>query len=307
MVKSPSTRDEYRRLELAALLRNRRARVSPEQAGVVLVPGSRRRTPGLRREEVAQLAGISISLYTWLEQGRILKTSQRVLDGIARVLRLNGTERKLLLELALGNQGETGSRGKAEVDPWLRILLDSLDDVPAYITDSCWDILAWNSAARAVIVDFETLPPDERNALWLMFTSERFRNDLGEVWESAARAVTARFRFDYARHASASRFVELVERLTARSPEFAKWWSRHDLQQPQLRQTRRTHPELGEFVLGHVYLEFRHDPELTLTTFPSDEATRARIREAVRALNKRNGRPRRGRPATPARSKKPAR
>ena len=297
MAKSPSTRDEYRRQEMAALLRTRRARVSPVEAGVLLVPGSRRRTPGLRREEVAQLAGISVSLYTWLEQGRILKTSRRVLDGIARVLKLDDTERALLLELVLGSGDETGARDRAEIDLWMRVLLDSLDDVPAYITDSRWDIVAWNTAARAVIIDFESLRPEDRNALWLMFASERFRRDLGEGWESAARAVTARFRLDYARHASASRFVELVERLTEKSPEFARWWNRHDLQPPTLRQSRRNHPEIGELVLGHVYLEFRHDPELTLTTFPSDEATRARIRRAASSLKARST------PGTAARKK----
>lgn len=283
MVKNPSTRDEYRRQELAGLLRTRRARISLDDTGLPVVAGSRRRTPGLRREEVAQLAGISASLYTWLEQGRILKTSRRVVDGIARVLKLDKTERSLLVELAMGGAGEAESHAGA-IDSWMYVLLESMDDVPAYITNSRWDIVAWNAAARAIIIDFEALPPEERNALWLMLTSKRFRTDLGENWERMAQAVTARFRLDYARHASAPRFVELVQKLTERSAEFAQWWTRHDLQQPTVRETHRIHPQLGELVLGHVYLEFRHEPEFTLTVFPSDAATRSRIRKAADAL-----------------------
>lgn len=288
MLRAPSTKDEYRRQELAGLLRTRRARISPAEVGLNVAPGSRRRTPGLRREDVAQLAGISSSLYTWLEQGRDIKTSRRVVDSISRVLKFDPTERRLFNELALhGGSEEAESFVHSGREPWMEQLLDSLVEVPAFIMDSRWDILHWNVAACAVVTDFSALSEKECNALWLMFMGPQFRRDLVD-WETSAKAALARFRIDYGMHAGQKRFVELVDELLEASPEFRTWWSLHDLDAPIVRQTRRFNPEFGELVLDHVYLQFRHARDLTLTMFHADEENRARIRAAIRSYRERS-------------------
>jgi transcriptional regulator with XRE-family HTH domain len=281
MIRQPITKDDYRRQELAGLLRTRRARISPAEVGLPVMAASRRRTPGLRREDVAHLAGISASLYTWLEQSRDIKTSRRVVDSIARVLKLDATERRLLYELALRGVEYTEAQVRTKIESWMQQFLDSLVEVPAFITDACWDIVAWNIAARAIVTDFEALPPEERNALWLMFMSPHFREDLQDAWEVLAQAVLARFRIDYSLHAGDARFVQLVEKLTASSAEFRAWWPRHDLQAPVTRQTRRVHPHFGEMLLDHAYLQFRHARDLSVTAYHSGEETRQRIRVAV--------------------------
>ena len=178
------TEDEIRRQELSDFLRNRRGRVAPSDVGLVATP--RRRAQGLRREEVAQLAGISASWYTWLEQKRPIRVSPRTLDNLARVLQLKPAERIQLFQLALRQPVIEGSQ-REHVSSATQRMLDQLDSIPAFIRGRRWDILAWNRAALAFFCDFEKVPPDERNLVWLFFTRPALRSLIGVDWRARTR------------------------------------------------------------------------------------------------------------------------
>ena len=209
---------EASRQELADFLRSRRERATPEQVGIV--PGGRRRTPGLRREEVAQLAGVGVTWYTWLEQGRHIKASDQVLDAVARTLRLDRYERDHLFTLA-GSATAQVVRECANIGPGALLVLERLGNYPAVILNGRYDVLAFNRAYEAVIGDLGSLPFDERNVLWLIFTSPALRELLVE-WERVARTCVARFRARMANHASEPVWRNLVKRLAAASEDFTR-------------------------------------------------------------------------------------
>jgi transcriptional regulator with XRE-family HTH domain len=189
--------DEIRRQELSDFLRSRRARVSPADVG--LSASSRRRTAGLRREEVAQLAGISVTWYTWLEQKRPIKVSSGTLDNLARVLRLDSVERIQLFQLALRQPVVDIACQRETVSPLLQRMLDQTA-MPAFVLGRRWDVLAWNLSARAFLLDFLRVSADERNLVWLYFTDRALRSLMVD-WPTRAQAVIALFRCDYGRHA----------------------------------------------------------------------------------------------------------
>src|SRR3954453_1641081 len=153
--------DEIRRQELSNFLRTRRARISPTVAGLTAV--SRRRTPGLRREEVAHLAGISVTWYTWLEQKRPISVSRGTLDNLARVLQLDPIERTQLFQLALRQPVVDSASQHATVSPRFQRMLDHNASMPSFVIGRRWDVLAWNQAAQAFFFDFEQVPAEERN------------------------------------------------------------------------------------------------------------------------------------------------
>ena len=177
--------DDERLSELAQFLRTRRERMGPSDAG--LEPGRRRRTPGLRREEVAQLAGVSVTWYTWLEQGRSVRASEEVLDRLGRVLRLDPAEHRHLFLLARGHPPADPLDPPAVVDPRLRAVLDALP-YPAYAATNGWTIVAWNRAARLVFADYEALSGRERNIVWMSFTDPGHRR-MAVNWEEQARSA----------------------------------------------------------------------------------------------------------------------
>jgi transcriptional regulator with XRE-family HTH domain len=255
------TKDEIRRQELSDFLRNRRGRVTPADVG--LPATSRRRTPGLRREEVAQLAGMSATWYTWLEQKRPIGVSSGVLDNLARVLLLNPAERVQLFQLALRQPVLDSTPRPEMVSPLIRRLVDQLSPIPALVLGRRWDILAWNLAARAFFLDFERVPANERNMLWLLFTSSALRSLVAD-WRERAQDTLARFRADYGRHAGDAHFVQLVERLTSVSPEFAQWWPRYDIQPMSEGRREYDHPRGGRMIVEHATLLVGDNPELGL-------------------------------------------
>src|SRR6202453_2779019 len=208
-------KDEIRRQELSDFLRNRRGRIAPADVG--LPETNRRRTPGLRREEVAQLAGISATWYTWLEQKRPIKVSSGTLDNLARVLRLDSVERIQLFQLALRQPVVDIACQRETVSPLLQRMLDQTA-MPSFVLGHRWDVLAWNLSARAFLLDFQRVSADERNLVWLYFTDRALRSLMVD-WPTRAQTVIALFRCDYGRHAGDPYFVELVRRLTAISPE----------------------------------------------------------------------------------------
>jgi transcriptional regulator with XRE-family HTH domain len=255
------TRDEIRRQELSNFLRTRRARLSAADVG--LPAATRRRTPGLRREEVAQLAGMSATWYTWLEQSRPISVSAEVLDNLARVLRLDGIERVQLFQLGL-REPVLDSKPKAQrISPLLKQMLEQMEHLPAFILGARWDVLAWNLAAGAFF-GFPRIAAADRNFVWVFFTDSSLRSLIID-WPTRARDVLARFRVIYGRHAGDKHFVQLVERLKSVSAEFAEWWPRHDVLPVSEGVKRYNHPLVGGLQLQHVSFTVMDDPELTLT------------------------------------------
>lgn len=204
---------------LGAYLKDRRQKLDPAAFGF---SSERRRTPGLRREEVAQRANVSATWYTWLEQGRGGAPSPDVLDRLARALALSDVEREHLYLLALGHPPEVRGTPPGEVTPQLRLVIDAIAGSPALLTTSTWDIVAWNTAATRVFGDFNAIPADERNTLRRMFAPGA-REHMTD-WERHARSVVASFRAETARLGTAERAAVLVEELTQSSPEFAAMW-----------------------------------------------------------------------------------
>ena len=209
--------------ELAAFLRDRREALTPIDVG--LPTSSRRRTPGLRREEVASLAGVGLTWYTWFEQGRSVTVSTAFLENVARALRLNSAEYVHLFSLA-GHSAPPRDNGMADVPPALLQLIAELGDRPAFVKDAHWDILAWNAACTQVFGDFDSLPPAQRNSLALTFANTSFRRSMVD-WEGDARRIVGRFRADYAKGAKDLRLAELVAGLERESTEFRRVWSEY--------------------------------------------------------------------------------
>jgi len=274
--------DSLRRKELAAFLRSRRERVTPEQVG--LPKHGRRRTPGLRREEVAQLAGVGITWYTWLEQGRDINASPQVLDAVARTLRLDGQERSHLFTLAGSPLAEVEKMCHA-VPQAARTVLASLP-YPAGISNARRDILGWNELFDELWGPLGELPLEERNVLWQLFTNPRWRERHLDWVEGAARLV-AQYRGAMAEHMGEPAWTGLVERLSAVSPEFAEVWARHDVEGPETRTKHYLHPEVGMLHLDYTHFWLMPGSGLKMTTYtPADEETAARLdqlRELARA------------------------
>lgn len=213
------------RFELSAFLKSRRHRITPVEIG--LTAGPRRRTPGLRREEVAQLAGVGLTWYTWLEQGRDIKVSEQVLDSLSRALRLDTAERAHLFALAQHRAPPVAPLAMPTVSPVLRRFVDSLPN-PAYVKTARWDVLAWNRALTALLGDLGRMQPEQRNLVWLVFTDPRYRSLL-EDWKRDAQRILAKFRSDYGLAGSDPAFEHLLSDLRHASPEFERWWQQQDV------------------------------------------------------------------------------
>lgn len=215
-----------RRLELGAFLRVRRERITPEDVGIS--PGVRRRTPGLRREEVAQLSGIGVAWYTWLEQGRRINPSVQVLDAIARTLKLDRTERDHLYRLAdVPSVPPAVSAGHPQ-PPEIQTILDALTPFPASIVSARYDVLAFNDAYAALDPAVVLLPPSERNVLWHLFTVEEHLQPLVE-WERETAFMVAQLRAESGRRLGDAHWAEFVRGLSEASPRFADMWARHEV------------------------------------------------------------------------------
>jgi transcriptional regulator with XRE-family HTH domain len=235
--------DGVNRVELADFLRVRRGLVQPGDVG--LEAGRRRRTPGLRREEVARLAGMSVDYYTRLEQARGPRPSRQMLGAIARALRLSDDERAYLYNLA-GEMPGPPPGPPQDVRPGVLHLLDRLDDTPALVLDAKYDVLAWNPLAAALITDFSALPPDRRNIVWRFFTdpAARARHD-PEGARRFARESVSDLRAAAARYPYDSGIRRLVDRLLAGSEEFATLWAAHEVRVRRSGRKRLNHPSVG--------------------------------------------------------------
>ncbi|GHO45886.1 helix-turn-helix transcriptional regulator [Ktedonospora formicarum] len=257
--------DDQRRQDLADFLRTRRMRLSPEQVG--LIRGGRRRTPGLRREEVAQLANIGVSWYTLLEQGRDIRPSSEVLHSIADALQLTYAERSHLFLLANQQHVIDAYASDEEVSPALRRVLDSLSPVPAFVVGRRWDFLAWNITAEKVFGLSKPVPPYEYNAVWRMFTDPTSRNIYNPKWEQVAQKVIAEFRAESVRYANEEWFQRLITDLQRVSPEFRAWWPRHDVRVRSDAFKDIEHPLVGWLKFEHTTLQVPTMPELKIMIY----------------------------------------
>lgn len=237
-----------RRREFGAFLRSRRERLTPASVG--LPEGARRRTPGLRREEVALLAGVGITWYTWLEQGRDVRASPEVLSALAKALRLDDTERRHLFALN-GHAPPIRSTGPERVEEPLRRMLDSLTGQPAMVLGRRWDILTANRAAEVLFGDYGELEGDERNTVHMLFANERHRRLLVD-WQPLARMSLAMFRADSARYAGDPDFERLIALLKKASPEFRRWWPKHEVLAPFAGHKRIQHPTAGRMIFEYT-------------------------------------------------------
>ncbi|MFJ6795099.1 helix-turn-helix domain-containing protein [Streptomyces sp. NPDC091268] len=272
---------DVRRHELAEFLRSRRERIPPEQVG--LVRGRRRRTPGLRREEVAQLSAVGVTWYTWLEQAREIQVSPQVLDALARALLLDASERTHLFSLA-GVMDPAPPAQCPSVTPALRAMLDQLDPLPAYVQNSRYDILAYNTTYGRLLGDLDRVPPEDRNCLWLAFTDADWRAAVVDMPE-ARRMMAAKFRASMAGHLTEPAWKTLLARLEATSPEFREVWARHEVvgQGGKVKYIRNAHVGLLHLEFTNLWLGPTGGPRL-LTYVPLDEETRERL-ERLRDLS----------------------
>ncbi len=228
-----------RRHELAAFLRSRRERITPEDAG--LPSGHRRRTAGLRREEVAQLSGVGVTWYTWLEQGRPIRASVQVLEAVARTLQLDATERQHLFRLAEMPDTAHPDESGPVLRPQIQVVLDGLNPMPASVVTERFDILAWNSAYEVLFPRTPEVPPEERNTLLYCFT----RSECCSAIENGAdhrAALVAQLRAAYGHHVGDPAWTGFIRRLEAVSPEFAAMWATQDVAHPRYHAKVFRHP-----------------------------------------------------------------
>jgi transcriptional regulator with XRE-family HTH domain len=253
-----------RRAELADFLRNRREAIRPEDVG--LPGGGRRRTPGLRREEVAQLAGVGTTWYTWLEQGRDVRASASVLEAISRALELTPAEHAHVMLLGRGEEITPGRAPKEIVNPTVKLLVEGLGDGPSCLTGRRFDFLAWNRAHSVVFGDPAEMPDGRRNLLWSLFTDPA-RRELHPDWEEGARRIVARFRSEAARHVGDPDFEELISALRERSPEFREWWDLHEVATSGVGRKILRHPTAGKLVFEHAVFRPQESPEQRLVLY----------------------------------------
>jgi len=263
---------------LGRYLRDRRARMDPAAFGFA---AGRRRTPGLRREEVAQRSNISPTWYTWLEQGRGGAPSADVLNRLAAGLMLTEPEREHLFILALGRPPEPRFKISDEVTPRLQGVLDAFPLSPAFIKTPTWDVVAWNEAAAAVLADYGRLPREDRNILRLMFADARVRA-AQEGWESIARYVVGAFRADAVRAGADTEVERLVADLSRASPEFAAMWQANDVASHAQTRKKLHNTEVGVMDLDFSSFAVEGRPDLAMVVFnPANAESAARVRRLV--------------------------
>ena len=263
---------------LGSYLKDRRAKLDPAALGFA---SKRRRTPGLRREEVAQRAHISPTWYTWLEQGRGGAPSADVLNRIARALMLTDVEREHLFLLGLGRQPEVRYRKDEGVTPRLQRVLDALEPSPALIRTAIWDVVAWNRAATVMLIDYGSLPRQQRNILRFMFLDPRAR-DTQHDWESVARFVVGAFRVDAARAGAAAEVEPLVDELSRLSPEFKRMWGENDVQTHSEVVKQILHAVLGPLAFEYSAFAVDGRPDLNMVVYnPATPADAEKIRSLM--------------------------
>ncbi|MFI1913109.1 helix-turn-helix transcriptional regulator [Nocardia sp. NPDC020380] len=265
-----------RHAQLGEFLRAQRARLQPHDVGLrPYGDPARRRTPGLRREEVAELSGVGLTWYTWLEQGREVDASRQVIDALARTLRLDPDQHRHLRFLAGLAEPEADGAESDRTRLWR--MVDAVMPSPASIYDSAFDYLAWNRAYARVRDDPLELPPQRRNVLWMMFSDNNNRRHL-KHWDEAARAVLSQLRDALGRHPGDLRLLELIDGLCAESPEFRRWWSEYPVRRFRPAVITVEHPRAGPIELELFQWRPVEDPTLLMVVqVPANAVAAARV------------------------------
>lgn len=261
---------ERRRKELADFLRTRRSRLSPHEAGLPVMT-SRRRTPGLRREEVASLSGISLPWYTALEQGRDIQVSEQVLESLVRTLQLSNDERNHLLVLANHAVLPHETVGES-ISPAIQQILNRMGNYPAYVIDKRWNVSAWNQMTNKVCGDFKQATEIERNILWRVFMMKDKQARIVN-WENVATMLLAHFRSRYALYMNDSWYQELVNMLYDRSEEFREWWGRHDVSGNSEGEKVIQHPQAGLLTFRYNNFTVSESGDFVMRVFTPIENT----------------------------------
>ncbi|WP_412539126.1 helix-turn-helix transcriptional regulator [Longispora sp. K20-0274] len=262
-----------RRRYLGEFIRSRRERTTPEMVG--MPPGLRRRTPGLRREEMALLAGVGITWYTWLEQGRPINVSAQVLRSVARVLGMDATERAHVFTLAELSDPDLVEEEAPRVSRAVRMMLDQFDPFPAVVVGPRWELLAGNKAHLGLFGDYTALPVEYRNTLWMVFTDPEWRTLLRD-WSSRARLIVAKARADSAAQIGDPTWARLLGDLRAYSPEFRELWEHNEVAPMDSIIKEYRHPQAGALrcEASHLWLSEQRGVRMTVH-LPLDEETRA--------------------------------
>ncbi|MDQ1019635.1 MmyB family transcriptional regulator [Streptomyces afghaniensis] len=271
---------DVRRHELAAFLRSRRERIAPEQVG--LPRGRRRRTPGLRREEVAQLSAVGVTWYTWLEQARDIQVSVQVLDALARALLLDPSERAHLFRLA-GAADPTPATTCPSVTPAMRAVLEQVEPFPACLQNSRYDILAHNRTYGLLLCDLDAVPPEDRNCMVLSYTHAEWQSSIVHL-EETQRLMAARFRAAMAGHLAEPAWTMLLKRLRAESPAFRAAWDRHEVVAHRTKRKEFLNRHVGRITVDHTdfWLTPGTGPRI-VTYVPADQESRERM-EQLRSI-----------------------
>ncbi|MPY64184.1 helix-turn-helix domain-containing protein [Streptomyces spongiae] len=263
-----------RRHELAAFLRHRREHITPEQVG--LPRGRRRRTPGLRREEVAQLSAVGVTWYTWLEQARDIQVSVQVLDALARTLLLDFSEREHLFNLA-GAVDPSPGKNCPSVTAAQRAVLEQLEPFPACLQNSRYDILAYNRTYGLLLCDLATVPPEDLNCMILAYTHEEWRSSIVHL-EETTRLMAAKLRAAMAGHLADPAWKTLLKRLRTESAEFREAWDRHEVVGVRSKRKQFVNAHVGPLTLDHTDLWLSPNSGPRMVTYaPADEASRERL------------------------------
>ncbi|MEV6791163.1 helix-turn-helix transcriptional regulator [Streptomyces sp. NPDC051320] len=264
---------DVRRHELAEFLRSRRERITPEQVG--LARGTRRRTPGLRREEVAQLSAVGVTWYTWLEQARDIQVSPQVLDAISRTLLLDRSERSHLFALS-GAVDPAPNTVCPSITPALTAVIEQLDPIPASIQNSRYDILAYNTTYGRLLCDLDAVAPEDRNCMLLSYTNEEWRSSVVDL-DEMNRVMAAKFRASMAEHLAEPAWKALLKRLEA-LPEFRELWARHEVVGPGGRTKRFQNSAVGPLLLDHTNLWLGPESGPRLVAYvPANAESRERL------------------------------
>ncbi|MGO9904473.1 MAG: helix-turn-helix transcriptional regulator [Solirubrobacteraceae bacterium] len=259
------TNGDRRRAELADFLRTKRASLQPDDVG--LPDGGRRRTPGLRREEVSLLAGVGTTWYTWLEQGRDVRASLDVLEAVSRALQLTPAERAHVILLGRGEEAPPCKPPVEEVSPTLRQLVENTGPGPVYLLGRRWDYLAWNTSFERVF-GWEPGPePLSRNHVWAWFMDPARRKLCANDWGNSARLLVAKFRADSARHIGDPAFEELISALESSSPEFRKLWKRHEVAGSGEGRKELNHSLVGRLSFAHAVFHHGERTEQRLVVY----------------------------------------
>jgi transcriptional regulator with XRE-family HTH domain len=273
------TNGRARRSELAAFLRSRRERITPEDAG--LAPGIRRRTAGLRREEVAQLSGVGVTWYTWLEQGRPINASTQVLDAVARTLKLDQPEREHLYRLAEVPEATPPPEADEPVAPEIQTILDGMTTLPACVVNERFDLLAWNAAFATLFPTVVGVPRADRNTLWLCFTHAACCHPYVNRADQLGRMV-AQLRGAYGRHVGEPAWTGFVRRLQAASPEFGRMWAEHEVASPASYLKIFRHPAHKRLSMTTHSLAVLAAPGTRMVVYtPTDDATRRAVASLI--------------------------